>query len=92
MPELRLNLRIRPHPVSHCIPLDLLSAGEEGRVSDVEGDRATVTRLAEMGLREGIIVRMVKPGRPCIIAVGNHRLSFRCEDMATVLVEITRKR
>jgi ferrous iron transport protein A len=74
--------------VSHPIPLELLAAGEEGRICDVDGERTTVTRLAEMGLREGSMVRMVKPGRPCIIAVGNHRLSFRGEDSTVVLVEI----
>lgn len=71
------------------VPLELLKTGEEGRVSDVDGDRSTVMRLAEMGLRQGVAVRMVKAGRPCIVAVGNHRLSYRVEDSTVVLVEVT---
>lgn len=72
------------------VPLELLALGEEGRILDVDGERATVTRLAEMGLREGVSVRMVKPGRPCIVAVGNHRLSFRGEDSTVILVEVVK--
>ena len=74
--------------MTQTIPLELLGAGEEGRIVDVDGERATVTRLAEMGLREGVAVRMVKAGSPCIVAVGNHRISFRGEESTVVLVEI----
>ena len=70
----------------------MLQAGEEGRILDIDGERAMVTRLAEMGLREGVLVRMVKAGAPCIIAIGNHRISFRGEESTVVLVEITTTR
>ena len=74
--------------MSQIVPLELLRAGEEGRVLDVEGERGLVVRLAEMGLREGIAVRMVRPGSPCIVAIDNHRMSFRCDEAAVVLVEL----
>ncbi len=70
------------------IPLELLSPGEAGRVIEVDGQQALVCRLAEMGLREGADVTMIKPGQPCIVALGNHRLSFRGEDAAVVMVEV----
>lgn len=69
------------------VPLELMDAGERGRVVDVDGNVETVTRLAEMGLSMGSKLRMVRPGQPCIIAIGNQRLSFRGEDSAVVLVE-----
>ena len=69
------------------IPLELLSAGEEGRIHNLEGSPDFVHRLEEMGLRVGATVRMVQPGSPCILAIGHHRFSVRIDDTATVLVE-----
>ena len=77
------------HP-QQIVPLELLAAGEEGQVFDIEGEHDLVNRLKEMGLREGVPVRMVKPGSPCIIAVNNHRLSFRGDTAAVVMVEVGR--
>lgn len=74
--------------MSQILPLELLSSGEEGEVLTVDGHRELITRLAEIGLREGAHVRMVRPGSPCIIALGNHRLSFRADDAASVLVAV----
>ena len=34
-------------------------------------------------------IRMVRPGRPCILAIDNSRLSFRGEEATTVLVEVS---
>jgi ferrous iron transport protein A len=73
--------------VQRVVPLDLLGTGEQGRVVDVGGSREMVGRLAELGIREGSDLRMVRPGQPCIVALGNQRLSFRGEAAAVVLVE-----
>ncbi len=70
------------------IPLEMLSAGEEGCIHDIAGSAEFVHRLEEMGLRIGASVCMVQPGTPCILAVGNHRFSLRIEESATVLVEV----
>lgn len=70
------------------IPLEMLSAGEQGRIRDLDGSPEFVHRLEEMGLRTGAVVHMVQPGSPCILAVGNHRFSLRIEETATVLVEV----
>jgi ferrous iron transport protein A len=70
------------------IPLEMLTAGEQGRIQEMDGTPDFVHRLEEMGLRVGATVCMVKPGSPCIVAVDNHRFSLRIEDSATVLVEV----
>ncbi len=70
------------------VPLDCLQAGETARIADIEGCVDIVTRLAEIGLRNGAVVRMVQPGRPCILALDNQRLSFRPEDCTHVFVEV----
>ena len=69
------------------IPMELLAAGESARIFEIDGQPALVVRLEEMGLRRGTPVRMVQPGCPCIVAVNNHRVSFRGEEAAVVLVE-----
>ncbi|MGQ0635419.1 MAG: FeoA family protein [Planctomycetaceae bacterium] len=74
--------------VPEIIPLHLLSAGQSGRVVDVEGDPHLVHRLGEMGLRQGAPVVMVRAGQPCIIGLGHLRLSYRGSEEALVLVEV----
>ena len=70
------------------IPLDFLHAGEEGRICRIGGDQQFVVRLEEMGLRRGVAIRMVRPGSPCIVALDNHRLSFRGDECAVVMVVV----
>jgi ferrous iron transport protein A len=72
------------------VPLELMVAGEHGRVHEVDGSAAFVVRLQELGLQEGAEVEMVKIGSPCILAINQQRFSLRFDDQATVLVEVTR--
>ncbi|MCY2967888.1 MAG: FeoA family protein [Planctomycetota bacterium] len=74
--------------MTDVLPLNLLSAGQSGQICDVSGETGLVRRLGEMGLRPGVEVRMVQPGRPCIVAVDHQRYSLRAEDEAMVLVEV----
>lgn len=74
--------------MNRIVPLELMLAGEVGEVHDIDGRPETVLRLKEMGLREGIKIRMISPGKPCIVAVGDHRLSYRGDDSVIVLIEI----
>lgn len=71
------------------VPLEMMSSGEQGRVSALDGSPEFVVRLEEMGLREGVRIRMVQPGCPCILAVNDHRFSLRFDNRATVLVELS---
>jgi ferrous iron transport protein A len=71
------------------VPLEMMTTGEQGRVCTLDGSPEFVVRLEEMGLREGVSVRMVRSGSPCILAVNDHRFSLRFDDCATVLVELS---
>lgn len=75
--------------MENIVPLELMAAGEVGHVVQVDGSPDVVHRLAEMGLREQVHVTMVQPGRPCIIAVGDHRLSLRTDDEAEIFVALS---
>jgi Fe2+ transport system protein FeoA len=74
--------------LENIVPLDLMAAGEVGQIVQVDGLPEVVHRLAEMGLREQSRVVMIQPGRPCIVAVGDHRLSLRTDDEAEILVAL----
>ena len=74
--------------IKQVIPLEFLSIGERGRICNLDGDQRLVDRLAEMGVRQGVEIHMIQTGSPCIVAFDNHRFSFRCDEAATVLVEV----
>ncbi len=75
--------------MENIVPLELMAAGEMGHVVQMEGSPDVVHRLAEMGLREQARILMVQPGSPCIVAVGDQRLSLRMDDDAEILVALT---
>jgi Fe2+ transport system protein FeoA len=66
----------------------MMASGEVGRVVQVVGVPEVVHRLAEMGLQEQVRIRMIQQGSPCIVAVEDHRLSFRAADEIKVLVAL----
>ncbi|MEX0700826.1 MAG: FeoA family protein [Planctomycetales bacterium] len=74
--------------MQQVVPLESLRAGERGRIHDVYGRTELVGRLEEMGFRAGAAIRMLRPGTPCIIVLEDHRLTFRGEQAAFVLVEL----
>jgi ferrous iron transport protein A len=78
---LRLNLKINPSGVdlvpTDLMPLEHLHAGEWADVADVTGEPGWVTRLAEMGVRIGCRLLVLQPGSPCLLQIGESRLSLR---------------
>jgi ferrous iron transport protein A len=60
-----------------CYPLELLSNGQEARIVDICGDSQQVHRLAEIGIRLGSALRMIRCGQPCLLSVDGRRLSLR---------------
>ncbi len=70
-----------------AIPLETLETGQAGRVVEVDAPDDWRHRLAELGLREGVVVRLVKGGTPCLIGIGTQRLSLRIESSVMILVE-----
>jgi Fe2+ transport system protein FeoA len=68
------------------MPLELLDRDEWAEVVDISGAPAWIGRLAEIGLRAGVRLRMLQPGCPCLFQMGPSRLSLRCEEASHVLV------
>lgn len=61
------------------LPLEMLAAYEWAEVAEVTGDTAWVHRIAELGIRPGCRLRMIRAGSPCLLEVGGCRLSLRGE-------------
>jgi len=70
------------------LPLDLMKAGESASIVELSGDSSQVHRLQEMGLRAGVVIRMLKPGAPCLVALDNKRLSLRLNGLMDIFVSV----
>jgi len=75
--------------MTQLVPLESLLPDEEGHIEEIDGDLSLVHRLAEMGVRVGTVVRMVKSGPACIIQLGQQRLSMRSDGHFTIWVALT---
>jgi ferrous iron transport protein A len=68
------------------LPLECLQPGEWAEVAEVSGEPGWVGRLAELGVRAGIRLQVLRGGSPCLIRVGGARLSLRGDGGLQVLV------
>lgn len=68
------------------LPLEFVRCGDWAEVGDVGGDAAWVARLAELGIRPGSRVQVLRGGSPCLLQVGGTRLSLRGDEAMQVLV------
>ena len=68
------------------VPVEYLSTGECADVVEVCGEASWINRLAELGVRTGGRVRVLRAGSPCLLQVGGARLSLRAPKGAHILV------
>lgn len=68
------------------LPLELLRAGEWADVAEVSGEPGWVGRLAELGVRIGSRLQVLRGGYPCLLQVDGSRLSLRGDDVLQILV------
>jgi Fe2+ transport system protein FeoA len=66
-----------PVKTESLLPLELLCPGEWAEVAEVSGEPGWVGRMAELGVRVGIRLRVLQSGSPCLLQVGSARLSVR---------------
>jgi ferrous iron transport protein A len=64
----------------------LLQPGEWADVTEVTGDARWIGRMAELGIRTGTRLRLLRAGSPCLMQVGACRLSLRPEMAVQILV------
>ena len=68
------------------IPLELVNDGQWAEVAEVCGDPTWVVRMAELGVRLGSRLKVIRSGRPCILQIGEARLSLRGDQTLQILV------
>jgi ferrous iron transport protein A len=71
---------------TELMPLELLRTGDWADVEHVTGDPGWVGRLAELGVRIGCRLRVLQAGSPCLLQVGESRLSLRGDWALQILV------
>ena len=79
---------VAPTQCETLVPLELLKAGESASIVELTGEHSLVHRLQEMGLRTGAVIRMLKPGAPCVIALDGKRLSLRLDGVLDIFVAL----
>jgi len=60
------------------MPLTIVPPGKEATLISIAGGMGLRTRLADMGLNEGVKIKVLhshRPG-PCVVLVGNTRLAL----------------
>ncbi|MDZ4656760.1 MAG: FeoA family protein [Bythopirellula sp.] len=67
-------------------PLSLLRAGDLAEVQSVMGSAELVRHLAEIGLRLGTRLEMIRPGTTCILRIEGAKLCVRCDELLRILV------
>jgi Fe2+ transport system protein FeoA len=72
--------------VHDLIPLARLEAGRSGVVAQVAGSAEEVRRLNEIGLRQGVVVDVLRSGSPLLVRLGGVKLGLRTDEVAHVLI------
>jgi ferrous iron transport protein A len=73
-------------PADQLIPLSMLAAGDTAVVQSVVGSAELVRHLAEIGLRAGALLEMVRTGSTCILRLDGAKLCVRGDELLQVLV------
>jgi Fe2+ transport system protein FeoA len=68
------------------LPLEFLHTGAWADIADVTGEPGWVSRLAEMGVRIGGRLHVLQAGSPCLLQIGESRLSLRGDVAMQILV------
>lgn len=68
------------------VPVEYLNPGEWADVAEVHGEPSWVCRMAELGVRTGCRLQVLRPGTPCLLNLDGCRLCLRMEDAMQVLV------
>jgi ferrous iron transport protein A len=68
------------------IPLSALLAGNRGRIHSVVGSSELIRHLAELGLKSGTQLEMVRPGATCILRINGTKLCIRGDELLRVMV------
>ena len=72
--------------MADLIPLNRLRGGETAIIAEVVGRSDQVQRIKELGLHDGVEIKMVRSGSPCIIRLAGNAICIRANELLNVLV------
>lgn len=72
-----------PEPM---ISLAMLRSGQQATVCSVVGSLELVRHLNELGIHEGSLLEMVRPGSTCILRINGTKLCVRGDELLRVMV------
>lgn len=68
------------------VPLEFLNSGDAGDVVHIDGDPQWLGRMQELGIAVGSRLCVLRSGSPCLLQVGESRLSLRGDWAMQILV------
>ncbi len=68
------------------LPLESMRTGDWADVAEVYGEPGWVCRMAELGIRSGSRVQMVRDGTPCMLNVDGCKLCLRGDACSQIFV------
>jgi ferrous iron transport protein A len=74
--------------MSDTIPITALGRGEVAEIALVVGAPDLIRRFAELGLRSGTRLQIVRAGSPCIVRMAGTTLCVREDESIRVLVKV----
>jgi Fe2+ transport system protein FeoA len=67
----------------------MLRTGETGQIAAVLGRESCVKSFSEIGLRQGVNVKILAAGEPALCLVGDSRVSVRMCNDVEILVDVS---
>lgn len=68
------------------LPLEYLDSGQWAEVDNVTGEASWVHRMAELGLRSGCRLQVLRQGWPCLLQIDGCRLCLRGDADSQIFV------
>jgi len=66
-----------------------MKAGEAAAIVSISTSQASAKRLADMGFVRGVVVEMIRLGRPCMVRIGTTCVGLGLDHQRSVLVHRT---
>ena len=63
-----------------------LKTGEAAAIVSIATTQAAAKRLADMGFVRGVLVEMIRPGRPCLVRIGRTCVGLGLDHQRSIVV------
>ncbi|TWU28198.1 FeoA family protein [Bythopirellula polymerisocia] len=72
--------------IEPLITLGMLRSGQQATVHSLVGSTELVRHLSELGIHEGALLEMLRPGSTCILRINGTKLCVRGDELLRVMV------